>query len=357
LSLRQCGIQRLETGQIAAGQALIEQAIAVATQIHAGDMEFMAINDLGLMQGNQGRVAEARGTFLKALELARQLEEPVNAATPQLNVASADVDLASPDAEQELVAAGAVTRQVGLKTTARLCDVELAVLHHRLGHLSASRKEWEQVLAEIRADGDRLFLASQLVVFADTLVELGDRDAAEKTLREANALGLQMGAHDTAAISRSQLAAMASEPKDFDRVVAEEREAAEELVRSSEWDGAAWAYLRLARSLRSRGKLEEARQAIALARAQQTEVVFTVLEVEVESARLDARQGMARLEAVRHRAERVHYPQPVLEARQAMAELEQSAGNRGRARSVRTTVARDARELGYERIARQASAP
>jgi TolB-like protein/tetratricopeptide (TPR) repeat protein len=354
-ALRLCGSQRLQVGQIDSGRALIGQAIAIASRIHAGDLELSALNDLGLMSLDQGRVSEARTTFMRAVELARQLEMPSLGALPQFNVASADVDLASPDAEHELVTASETTQVVGLKTTVRLCALETALLHHRTGRLELTRKEWEEALAGIRADGSRLYLAAGLVDYADTLIELGERDAAKRALDEAKVLAVQVGAGDIALVSRSELAALDAEPEHFTQVVADEQQTADELARSKEWDNAANAFLRLARTARSRGKLDEARRAVVQARSQPTEVVFTLLEAEVESARLDQRQGPARLEAVRQRADRVHYPQPALEARLALADLEQAAGNRAHARALKTAVARDAGKLGYERIARLAS--
>jgi serine/threonine protein kinase/TolB-like protein len=348
-TLRQCGDARLRVGQIDAGRVLIERALDIATQIHAGDIQLSAINELGVMFGDEGRVADARETFQKAFELATQLEMPVLGATPRLNVASADVDLASPDAERELTAAGDAMQQAGLKTTALLGAQEAAILQYRLGRLKVSRNSFDDVLAQMRAEGSAPNLASGLLGYADTLVELGERDAAQRALEEAKALALKVGASDIAWVARSGLAALNPDPVHFSQVTAEERECADELVRAKEGDNAAFAFLRLARSLRSHGKLEDARKAILDARAQQTAVVFTLLEEEVEAARLDAHQALARLEAVRQHAERVHYPQPALEARLALAEI-------AHARALRAAVAKEAHQLGYERIARLASA-
>jgi tetratricopeptide (TPR) repeat protein len=182
-----------DAGDAATGRELTAAAIA-AGAVGAADAASMAravlvAADLAFRQGDQ---SEASRLADEAIDLATKANDPRTAALAWLDharVAFRDSDAPGIEAASHQAQGVAPGDPVVHRGVLHM----LAWAAYTAGDIDEARRRFEESLALRRQQGSRIGVASELSNLGDLAMEAGDRIAASQYLREAYAIGLELG--------------------------------------------------------------------------------------------------------------------------------------------------------------------
>jgi ATP/maltotriose-dependent transcriptional regulator MalT len=176
-----------------AGQQL-EQALGLCRELGDASGEATALNELALTAWAQGRTADARELLDSSLALARQLGDDVKQAARLSNLGLLSIQAGELDqARGYLVEAQAIydRRQNIHGKAASLCN---------LADLALRQQQWEEAealsqqgLEQFRLLDDRYGVALTLANLSEIALHRADHAAAERYLREALVLCVEIG--------------------------------------------------------------------------------------------------------------------------------------------------------------------
>lgn len=222
--LGQCALMELRLARYPAAQASAERALAAALAVDDRDARYQALAVQGGCALMLGRHAEARDTYLAALELARQGANPIETASTLDN---------------------------------------LALCVKRLGHYDEALGLTLEALAEHRRHGDDARLAVCLNNLGALYTFLDEDEAARVHLVEAQALCQRHGLASTRAFALANLSDLALRAGDIDAATAHAEAALEGAETAGLRSLVGWLTVQLARLAVRRADLPAARQLLA----------------------------------------------------------------------------------------------
>jgi ATP/maltotriose-dependent transcriptional regulator MalT len=229
------------------------------------------------------------------------------------------------------------------------------------GDLRGARKYLDDSLAKSRALGLKSDTALGLAWSGDVLFTQADFVAAEKDYSESLALRTQLGDATGTAGCQISFALLSLEKGEIEKARVQAADVVQKLHAENDSEQEASARDVLAQSLMAQGKLSEAKSEIAGATDIKAQAQTTRLSLAITSARLLAKEGKITesrraLQGVLQRASDMKLVGYQLLGRLAQAEVQAEGGDVAGARSNLRQLGRDANGLGFELIARKASA-
>jgi tetratricopeptide (TPR) repeat protein len=182
-----------ELGNFAEGQALADEALAIAEHVAHPSSVMWAQYGLGVLALRQGHFPRAVPRLEQALGIGQDVHLPL--FVPRVAAALSEAYLLTgraADAEPLLARAIAQTTTPEMMGFQALCRLPLGLGHLMAGRLDEARAEVEQALKLARAHRERGNEAYALRLLGGIAARAGS-DEAERSYREAMALATELG--------------------------------------------------------------------------------------------------------------------------------------------------------------------
>jgi len=320
------------------------------------------INIAGIMQ-NEGDLAGAKKTYDQALTFFREINDQNGIASSLAGIGTVlDAQGDSAAAKKTLEQAVALDLAGGQANPSsdKLIDLGDALQH--LGDLPGAHSNYEKALTLARAAGDKSMSAYALAGLGSLELRAADFKQAHKDYEEALTLRNELGEKDTIAGTRVAIAELAIEEGHPDAAEGPAREARDEFQRRHKGDGQIIATAALARALLAAGKNGDAFKEVGntapmAAKSQNLSVqlAFAVARARTEAASQQAGAAKTILKEALVKATRSGYVGDQLESRLALEEIELKSGKSAASRARLDQLQKEAKEKGFDLIARKAA--
>ena len=380
------------------------EELAIARDIGNRKAESSALNNMAYVLGQQGDADQARKMYEKAASIFREVSDKGNYANTLINIAGSmqnegDLAGAKKTCDQALTIFREINDQSGIATSLagigavldaqgdsaaarktleqavaldlaggqanpssdKLIDLGDALQH--LGDLPGARSHYEKALTLARAAGDKSMAAYTLAGLGSLDLKAGDFKQAHKDYEEALSLRTELGEKDTIGATRVAIAELAVEEGHPDAAEGPAREAHDEFQKRHKGDLQILATAALVRALLATGKngdaLKEVRNAVPIAAKSQNlsvQLAFAAIRARTESASLQTGPAKTILREALTKATRSGYVGDQLESRLALEEIELKSGKSAASRTRLDQLQKDAKEKGFDLIARKAAA-
>jgi len=379
------------------------EELAIARDIGNRKAESSALNNMAYVLGQQGDADQARKMYEKAASIFREVSDKGNYANTLINIAGSmqnegDLAGAKKTCDQALTIFREINDQSGIATSLagigavldaqgdsaaarktleqavaldlaggqanpssdKLIDLGDALQH--LGDLPGARSHYEKALTLARAAGDKSMAAYTLAGLGSLDLKAGDFKQAHKDYEEALSLRTELGEKDTIGATRVAIAELAVEEGHPDAAEGPAREARDEFQKRHKGDLQILATAALVRALLATGKngdaLKEVRNAVPIAAKSQNlsvQLAFAAIRARTESASQQTGPAKTILREALTKATRSGYVGDQLESRLALEEIELKSGKSAASRTRLDQLQKDAKEKGFDLIARKAA--
>jgi len=378
--------------------------LAIAREVGNRKAEASALNNIALVLTQQGDAEQARKMYEEALPVSREVGDKTNYAMTLVNIAGitkdgGDLAGAKKTYDQALAVFREINDQNGIATTLagigtvmdaqgdsatakktleQAVALDLAsgqsspstdkliglgdALQH-LGDLQGARKNYADALALARTASDKSLAAYALVGLGSLDLKAADFTRARKDYEEALAFRNELGEKYTVATTQVAIAELAIEeghPGAADRPA---REARDEFQRTHKGDDQITATAVLAGALLAGGRNDDAfkevtKTAPMAAKSQNLSVQLGFAVAHARSEAASEKIGAAKtiLKEALAKATRSGYVGDQLECRLALEEIELKSGKSPASRARLEQLQKDAKEKGFDLIARKAAA-
>ena len=379
------------------------EELAIARDIGNRKAESSALNNMAYVLGQQGDADQARKMYEKAASIFREVSDKGNYANTLINIAGSmqnegDLAGAKKTCDQALTIFREINDQSGIATSLagigavldaqgdsaaarktleqavaldlaggqanpssdKLIDLGDALQH--LGDLPGARSHYEKALTLTRAAGDKSMAAYALAGLGSLDLKAADFKQAHKDYEEALSLRTELGEKDTIGATRVAIAELAVEEGHPDAAEGPAREARDEFQKRHKGDLQILATAALVRALLATGKngdaLKEVRNAVPIAAKSQNlsvQLAFAAIRARTESASQQTGPAKTILREALTKATRSGYVGDQLESRLALEEIELKSGKSAASRTRLDQLQKDAKEKGFDLIARKAA--
>jgi ATP/maltotriose-dependent transcriptional regulator MalT len=351
-----------QQGELVKAERLYQEAAGVFEEIGYKGSLTAVLNNTAEVFFLQGQLERANDTLERAGTYASHSPDPRRSIIFRLNMANIVAERGGYARAMDLYAPILLEcRKLGDKS------LEGSVLWHRAdahlhqGDLGAAERGFVEGLDLLERQGNTRYVASALFGLGEVRRETGDAKGARAAHERALALRRQMDDKFGVAGSRVALAQLDLDEGRTGEAETSLREAAAIFSAERAPDGEAEAQVMLARALRAKESLaaatEVARRGEAV--ATNSERPRVRIAVGLELARLLSAKAPPEAtryaEAALAQARQVGGTGLELEARLALAEIEMASGLTQQGRQALVTLEREARQHGFERIARAAA--
>ncbi|MCP4590190.1 MAG: tetratricopeptide repeat protein [bacterium] len=357
---------KYEQGDLEEALKLAQRSVDIYNDIGYKKDEAAVLTSMGHFLSRQGEIVEAEDLYYKA----RATFEEIGAKFEAAVTLSAIGDISSALGEltvalERYQEAQALFEELKNKGGLAVILTNIAEIHFLRGNLEQALEMHERAFEINHEIGDWSGKAYDGFRMGKVLAVQGDLGAARAKYKDAYATQNRLGEIASAAETRVELAKL-----DLLRDSAEEAErladqAAEVFLKGGMVDSAALAQSVLARSLLAQGKVTEAREVIdsALDSLDSGGDRVTRLATGIVDALVRARSGetkeiaaaLENLEALASKAAEVDFVEFEFEARLAAGEIEVASGNLAAAEARLDELMKDAKEKGFEQIAKRAA--
>ncbi len=377
--------------------------LAIAREVGNRKAEASALNNMANVLGQQGNAEQARKMYEKALPIFREISDHNNYAMTLINIAGitqneGDLAGAKKTYDQALTLLREVNDQNGIalsltgigtvldaqgdsavakKTLEQAAALDLAggqanpssdklidlgdALQH-LGDLPGARENYEKALTLTRAAGDKSMAAYALAGLGSLDLKAADFKRAHKDYEEALALRNELGEKDTIVSTRVAIAELAIEEGHPDAAEASAREARDAFQKAHKNDDQITAAVALLRALLAEGKnadaLKEVGKTAPIAGKSQNlsvQLAFATARARTEAVSQEVGAAKTLLKEALVKATRSGYVGDQLESRLAFEEIESKSGKSAASRARLEQLRKDAKEKGFDLIARKAA--
>ena len=243
----------------------------------------------------------------------------------------------------------------------KIIDLGDALQH--LGDLPGAREKYEKALTLTRAAGDKSMAAYALAGLGSLDLKASDFKQAHKDYDEAMALRNELGEKDTIVSTRVAIAELAIEEGHPDAAQVSAREAQDEFEKRHKSDDQIKATVALVGALLASGKNVEASREVGktapiAARSQNLSVqlAFAVARARTEATSQHSEAALTILKGALVKATTAGYVGDQLDSRLAFEEIELKSGKSAASRARLQQLQKDAKEKGFDLIARKAAA-
>ncbi len=313
-----------DEGDLAGAKKTYDQALAVCREINDQNCIALSLSAIGTVMDEQGDSAGAKKTLEQAVAL----------------------DLASGQSSP---------------STDKLIGLGDALQH--LGDLAGARKNYADALALARTASDKSIAAYALVGLGSLEVKLADFKRAHEDYDEALTLRGELGEKDNITATRVAIAELAIEEGHPGAAERPAREARDEFQRTHKGDDQITAAAVLADALLAGGRNDDAFQEVTKTApmAGKSQNLSAQLGFAVARSRSEAASGKIGaaktiLKEALAKSTRSGYVGDQFECRLALEEIELKSGKSAASRARLEQLQKEAKEKGFDLIARKAAA-
>jgi tetratricopeptide (TPR) repeat protein len=402
-TLEVAGQSLFDRGDYAAAMGKFKDELAIAREVGNRKAESSALNNMGIVLNQQGDAEGARKMFEQALPVFLEVSDKANYAQTLINVAGImkdEGDLAGAkkrydqtlgisreindqngvassltgigtvlDAQGDSAAAKKTLDQAAALDLAggqpnasidKLIDLGDAMQH--LGDLTGARKNYQDALTLARAASDKSNAGYALMGLGSLDLKAADFVQAHKNYEEALALRNQLGQKNDIAATQVAIAELAREEGHADVAEKLAREARDEFQKAHRRDDELTATAALVRALLANGKQIEALKEVAKAVPTAASSQNLSVQLTFATARARAEAAVAKplassvLRQMLAKATKAGYSGDELEIRLALEEQTPKSDKSAARRSRIEQLERDAKNKGFDLIARKAAA-
>jgi tetratricopeptide (TPR) repeat protein len=352
-----------DKGDFLAARAAFEQALKVFQEIGARQNEADALSSIGNVFYDTGQLDDARRNYELALAIERDLESRAGIASASGNLANVldslgDLKGARQKQAEALQAFRDVKDRRGEASTLNNLGNVLA----ELGDLRGAKQRYEQSMVIQEEIGYKRGRGFSQQALADVLREQGDLEEARKTAEESVALRRELGDQNNLALSQTLVAQIALDQGQYSAVESLAQPAVDtfQKIKSPQGEAVAQALIALAQ-LETGARTDAtptAERALQLARQGTDRLprfMTIIVAARVQAANGQSAEALHALQVVLAEASKYGYLSVEYEARLAIGSIEARQG-RESGRSQLRSLAKEGKEKGYLRIARQALA-
>lgn len=347
-------------GDFTAAQDMHESALSLAQSIGARIEIAGALNNLGNVLAERGKLEDSNARYLEAVSVAREIGDQEDELKAQSNIGGNLMTLGqfngARKALQDSCSIGRSTQnQQGIVDSL----INLGVVSYSLGNLTESEQQINEALQLSRSLGLRTETSIALSAIGDVRLAEDDLGAAETDYQEALAIAKQLGDKDIIAGTQLALAGVALEKQDLTKAATLTGEVVQETQATGNTEREMSARTLLARALVLQGKLGAADIEIKSAATLPARDETSKLNWSIVAGELLLREGKRSsaikvLDQTRTRAIKMAYLPGQLEARLGVIEAEAgSVDSNQRKRQLRALV-QDAGNRRYYLLARKA---
>ncbi len=353
-----------QQGDAEQARKMYEKALPIFREISDHNNYAMTlINIAGIMQ-NDGHLAQAKKTYDQALTLLREVNDQNGIALSLTGIGTVlDAQGDSAAAKKTLEEAAALDLAGGQANPSSDKFIDLGDALQHLGDLPGARENYEKALTLTRAAGDKSMAAYALAGLGGLDLKAADLKQAHKDYEEALALRNELGEKDTIVSTRMAIAELAIEEGHPDMAEVRARETRDEFEKRHKSDDQISATVALVRALLAEGKNADAfkevgKTAPIAAKSQNLSVQLAFATARARSESASQQTGMAKtlLKEALVKATRSGYVGDQLESRLAFEEIELKSGKSAASRARLEQLQKDAKEKGFDLIARKAAA-
>jgi serine/threonine protein kinase/tetratricopeptide (TPR) repeat protein len=352
-----------DKGDFAGARAAFEQALKVFQDIGDRQNEADALSSIGNVFYDTGQLEQARHNYELTLAIERDLESRAGIASASGNLANVldslgDLKGARQKQAEALQAFRDVKDRRGEASTLNNLGNVLA----ELGDLRGAKQRYEQSMVIQEEIGYKRGRGFSLQALADILREQGDLEEARKTAEESVALRRELGDQNNLALSQTLVAQIALDQGQYSAVEGLAQPAVDtfQKIKSPQGEAVAQALIALAQ-LETGARTDAtptAERALQLARQGTDRLprfMTIIVAARVQAANGQSAEALHALQVVLAEASKYGYLSVEYEARLAIGSIE-ARQNRESGRSQLRNLAKEAKERGYLRIAREALA-
>ncbi|MEK7468082.1 MAG: tetratricopeptide repeat protein [Planctomycetota bacterium] len=193
-ALRRAAVAAGDAGKGAESRKLLTEALRAAEAPEAARTHGMVLVNLANLEMQEGDVATAERTYLRALDTFREARDPVSEATALGNLANLYKGTGRPDlAHQAYSQALDLHRSTGESHLEAQVTGNFGTLLKETGRIAEARACFERALAVFRSAGDRRLEGTVMGYLAGLLRDAGETDLAERLFAETLALHRETG--------------------------------------------------------------------------------------------------------------------------------------------------------------------
>lgn len=322
------------------------------------------INVAGVMK-DQGNLAGARKTYDQAHALFSEINDQSGINGSLTGIATVlDAQGDSTGAKKTLEQAISLDLAAGQSNPSTDKLIDMGDILQHLGDLAGARENYSDALALARSAGDKSMSAYALAGLGSLELKAADFTAALKDLEEALSLRTELGEKDTITGTKVAIAELTIEEGHPGAAEKPALEAQDEFQKSHKSDEQIGATSVLVAAFLADGKDEDALKAVSKAApiAAKSQNLNTQLAFAIAMARADAASqkfvaAKSVLKEALGKATKSNYQGDQLEARLALEEVEPKSTRSPTSRARLEQLQKDAKEKGFNLIARKASAP
>jgi tetratricopeptide (TPR) repeat protein/tRNA A-37 threonylcarbamoyl transferase component Bud32 len=353
-----------QQGNIEEAKKLWEQANVISRDV--GDKNSLAMNliNAGGALKDQGDLAGADRFYEQALSVSREINNQSEIATSLTAVGTvrdAQGDSAGARKLLDQAVAMEISSGQGSPSSDKLIDIGDTAQH--LGDLAGARKNYNDALALARAAGDKSWIAYALMGLGSIDTKSAYLAQAHKDYDEALSLRNELGEKDNVSATRVAISELAIEEGHAADTEASVKEGRDGFRRAHRNDDEIASTAVLVRALLAEGKTEGAQrelEAVAPIAAKNQNLAvqfeFALAKGRVEGASRKVAAAKTTLEKGLAKSMKAGYFGYQLEFRLVLEEVEAASGQSAAAHARLTQLEKDAKERGFDLIARAAAA-
>ena len=363
-ALNEIALVLTQQGDAEQARKMYEKVLPVFREVADKTNYAMTLVNIAGITKDEGDLAGAKRTYDQALALLREINDQNGIATALAGIGTVmDSQGDSATAKKTLEQAVALDLASGQSSpsTDKLIGLGDALQH--LGDLPGARKNYADALALARTASDKSMAAYALVGLGSLELKVADFMRARKDYEEALAFRNELGEKYTVATTQVAIAELATEEGHPGAGERPAREARDEFQRTHKGDDQITATAVLAGALLAGGKNDDAfkevtKTAPMAAKSQNLSVQLGFALAHARSEAASGKIGAAKtiLREALAKATRSGYVGDQLECRLALEEIELKSGKSPSSGARLEQLQKDAKEKGFNLIARKAAA-
>jgi serine/threonine protein kinase/tetratricopeptide (TPR) repeat protein/TolB-like protein len=353
-----------QQGDADKARKMYEEAGAIFHEVSDQNNYAQTVINIASVMQNEGDLAGARKTFDQALTLFREINDQ-NGITLSLTGIGTVLDAQgdSTDAKKTLEQAISFDLAGGQSNPSTDKLIDMGDILQHLGDLAGARQKYSDALALARSAGDKSMSAYALAGLGSVELKNADLTAARKDFEEALSLRTGLGEKDTITSTKVAIAELTIEEGHPGAAEKPALEAKDEFQKAHKSDEQIAATSVLVTALLAEGKNDDALREVSKAApiAAKSQNLSTQLAFAIAAARADAAShqfaaAKSILKEALGKETKSNYLGDQLEARLALEEVELKSPKSPASRARLEQLQKDAKEKGFNLIARKASA-
>jgi len=363
-ALNEMALVLSQQGDAAQARKMYENALPISREVGDKTNYAMTLVNIAGITKDEGDLAGAKKTYDQALAVCREINDQNGIATALTGIGTVmDAQGDSAGAKKTLEQAIALDLASGQSSPAtdKLIDLGDALQH--LGDLPGARKNYTDALALARAANDKSIAAYALSGLGSLDLKAADFTRARNEYEEALAFRNELGEKYTVATTQVAIAELATEEGHPGAAERPAREARDEFQRTHKGDDEIAATAVLAGALLAGGRTGDALQEVTktapmAAKSQNLSVQLGFAVAHARSEAASGKIGPAKtiLKEALAKATKFGYLGDQLECRLALEEVELKLGKSAASRTRLEQLQKEAKEKGFDLIARKAAA-